>query len=197
MIFIINDGSYSRVKRCQWGRGFLHGGLRLNMQARKLSQFALARVERAEFGCAQHQCSRHVQNVQGPGANHLGVVFRQVLRFPNQFPPQVGLGHQQARRQVLLDLLPSRQRLRGSHSLLEYGKAQRISELNAMEASETNGNRICLPPRIRPGGVGVRDVKGEKDAGVSVDVHHRSSSRPSRTMLGSTLSPRIMRLRAA
>jgi hypothetical protein len=29
------------------------------------------------------------------------------------------------------------------------------------------------------------------------DVHQRSSSRPSRTMFGSTLSPKIIRLRAA
>jgi hypothetical protein len=47
--------------------------------------------------------------------------------------------------------LPGRQRFSGSQALLEYGKAQRVSELNAMEASETNGNGICLPPGIGPG----------------------------------------------
>jgi hypothetical protein len=125
------------------------------------------------------------------------VMFGQAFRLPDQFPPQIGLGHRQARRQILLNLLPGRQRFGGGQALLEYGKAQRVSEFNAMETSETNGNGICLAPGIRPGRVGVRDVKGEKDAGVSVNAHQRSCSRPSRTMLGSTLSPRIIRLRAA
>ncbi len=40
-----------------------------------------------------------------------------------------------------------------------------------MEASETKGNGICLAPSIRPRRVGIRDVKGEKDAGVSVNAH--------------------------
>jgi hypothetical protein len=63
--------------------------------------------------------------------------------------------------------MPGRQRLCGSQALLEYGKAQGVSEFNAMEASETKGNGICLPPGIRPGRVGVRDVKGENDADVT------------------------------
>lgn len=78
-------------------------------------------------------------------------MLRQTLRFPNQFFPQVGFGHQQARCQVLLNLLLGGQRFRGSQALLEYSKAQRISEFKAMETREIQGNGIGLTPGIRPG----------------------------------------------
>ncbi len=65
-------------------RGFWHRSLRLNMQTRRFTQFGLARVERAEFCCAQHQRGGHVQNVQAPGANDWGVMFRQAFRFPKE-----------------------------------------------------------------------------------------------------------------
>ena len=167
------------------------------MEASELSQFGLARVERAEFGCAQHQGSRHVQKVQCTTSDDWSVVLCHCLCFANQSSPQVGCGYQRARRQVLLDLLPSGQRFRGSQALLKHSKTQRVSEFDAMEAGEIERNGVCLTPRICFRRVGVSNVKGEKNTGVNLDAHQRSCSRPSMTMFGRTLSPRIIRLRVA
>ena len=63
-------------------------------------------------------------------------------RFREEFAPQIGFGQQQARRQVLLDLLPSCQRLRRSQALLKHSQTQRVSEFDAMEAGEIEEPRI-------------------------------------------------------
>ena len=64
------------------------------MQTHTFSQFALAAVERAEFGCAQDQRCRHVQNIQAPTTDGWSVLLCQGLSFPYHFPPQVGFGYQ-------------------------------------------------------------------------------------------------------
>ncbi len=51
------------------------GSLRLNVKTRELSQFGLAGVERAEVGCAWHERSRHVENVEAPAADGWSVVL--------------------------------------------------------------------------------------------------------------------------
>ena len=85
-------------------------GLRLNIQARELSQFALAGVECAKVGGAQHKRSRHMQNVEAPGANNWGVALRQALRFLKKASPHVRFSHQGTGCQITLDLLPCGER---------------------------------------------------------------------------------------
>ncbi len=99
-----------------------------------------------------------MQNVQAPAANGWRVLLGQALRCGNQFFPQVGLGHQQARRQILLDRLPGRLRFRRGHTLLEYGQAQGVSQFNAMKAGELDRKGICPTPGIRLRRIGVCDV---------------------------------------
>ena len=77
-----------------------------------------------------------MQNVQIPAAQRRRVLFRQAIGFLNKLFPQVGLGHQQARGQVLFDLQPRGQRLRLSQTLLKPSKPKRVSEFTAMKACE-------------------------------------------------------------
>jgi len=169
----------------------------LDMQSWELGQFGLAGVERAKYGCAFHQGGRDMQNVQAAGANRWCLMFRQVLSFPKKLSPHGNSGHQNARRQVLLNPLPGGLTFCRGQSLLKYGEAHRVSKFQAMKPGELQRGRIFLTPSVGSGRVGVRDIQGDKNAGIGINLHQRSCSRASMTMLGKTLSPKIMRRRAA
>ena len=62
------------------------------MQPASSAKFALAGVERAEFGRAQHPCRRHMENIQAPAANRWGVAFSQGLSASRRsWPHKTGL----------------------------------------------------------------------------------------------------------
>ena len=137
-----------------------------------------------------------MENVEAAGAKRRCVVRGQRFRFWNELGPQVRFRHQNTGLQILLNLCPRSLCFIGRQPLLKHGQAQRVSEFNAVEVGEINREWICLPPRICSGRIRIRNLKRKENAGINVS-HQRSSSRDSRTMFGSTFSPKIIRRRAA
>ena len=169
----------------------------LDLKSCELSQSGLPDVKRTKVSCAQYQGGRHMKNVQAVTANVFGVILNQRFCIPNHVRPSLWPGDQQARRQITLHLLPRGVRFGRSQSLLKHREGEGVAKLDALQTCEIEGCWMGLPPDIGARGIGVGGIQREQDTGIDVEAHQRSCSRPSSTMLGSTLSPNIFRLRAA
>lgn len=151
VILITHDGTNRRMEPYQGRCCVLHGGSSLKVQTRELRQFALPCVEGAKLSRAEHERGCNVQNVEAPAADAGRVMLSQILGFPLESAPQIGLRHQQTRRQILLVFLPSRDGVRSGQALLKYGEAQGVAEFEPMKAGEIERDGVRLTQSVRFG----------------------------------------------